>query len=207
MAWRKYSWAMATSTAAGAVFIAIAYFAARPNAPPPALPGLSPPDVTTSSVLPTSEDPHPVASSQPALAEPGRAPNASGSESPTRRLSSKAAELLPGSRVDEAGRLAIPLSGDASWTVDFDAVTPTSVQIVCGDHLRQCMYRFGFEVGFDGCIAQIPVCASAKPWASTPPERECCVRSCIDGYRRARAAGKPPSQAYLAMVGPSCVGE
>ena len=65
----------------------------------------------------------------------------------------------------------------------------------CGDLLTSCV---GATKDPDGCVAQLPICATQRPWEESAP---CCAKACVEAYQEERRLGADVLRSAKAVFG------
>jgi len=102
---------------------------------------------------------------------------------------------LPGLPRDQDGNVILLEVAGLPLTIGAPRRDAIGAAARCTDLVTSCV---GATKDPDGCVARLPICASARPWEESAP---CCARACVDAYQEERRLGADVGSAYMAVFG------
>ena len=109
-------------------------------------------------------------------------------------------------RIEPNGRMEILQAGEAPLVFN-DANEPQTVVARCSELVTSCVRSARPGPSLDECVARQPACPAGR----VDPALACCPQACKEAYRRERAGGGEPTDAFLKVLfgdgagGTSCV--
>lgn len=98
-------------------------------------------------------------------------------------------------RIEPNGRMEILQAGEPPLVFN-DANEPQTVMARCSGLVTSCVRSGKPGPSLDDCVAKQPACPAGR----VDPALECCPQACKDAYRRERAGGGEPMDAFLKVL-------
>jgi hypothetical protein len=104
-------------------------------------------------------------------------------------------QQIPGMPRDANGNIVLLEVAGLPLTLGAPRNDAISAAARCGDLLTSCV---GATKDPDGCVAQLPICATQRPWEESKP---CCAKACVEAYQEERRLGADVLRSAKAVFG------